>query len=153
MKYIEKLKDPRWQKKRLEILSRDQWTCQNCHSTEDTLAVHHLIYNKGYDPWDYNDSDLVTLCESCHDHESKNIAVAAEHLINAVKRSGFLSDDINILAKGFSAFTMKHAPHVAAEVLQYTLGNNKIIDELYKEFFDHLKKKMEGMRRAEIEEK
>lgn len=26
--YAEKLKDPRWQKRRLEIFERDDWTCQ-----------------------------------------------------------------------------------------------------------------------------
>ena len=30
MGYSEKLKDPRWQKKRLEILERDNFRCQYC---------------------------------------------------------------------------------------------------------------------------
>lgn len=28
--YKEKLKDPRWQKKRLQIFERDDWCCQKC---------------------------------------------------------------------------------------------------------------------------
>lgn len=31
MTYSQKLRDPRWQKKRLEILERDSFTCQHCH--------------------------------------------------------------------------------------------------------------------------
>lgn len=44
MKYIEKLRDPRWQKKRLQILERDGFACQSCYDTETTLHVHHCTY-------------------------------------------------------------------------------------------------------------
>lgn len=65
-KYSELLKDPRWQRKRLEILQRDNWTCRQCGSTEDTLHVHHHYYEKGKKPWEYDDRILITLCEGCH---------------------------------------------------------------------------------------
>ncbi len=64
--YFEKLKDPKWQKRRLEIMERDNFTCRTCRSTEDTLNVHHTHYRKGADPWDYDDDHLLTLCERCH---------------------------------------------------------------------------------------
>lgn len=67
MTYSEKLKDPRWQKKRLEILNRDDWTCRYCGDKETTLHVHHELYTKGADPWDYDDYLLTTLCEECHE--------------------------------------------------------------------------------------
>jgi hypothetical protein len=63
--YFTKLKDPRWQKKRLDILSRDNFTCTNCFDTETTLQVHHLAYAEN--PWDVDDSKLITLCEVCHE--------------------------------------------------------------------------------------
>ena len=72
MTYGEKLKDPRWQKKRLEILERDDWTCQGCWATEKTLHVHHLAYTNN--PWDAEAEDLMTLCDSCHDRLHKNKA-------------------------------------------------------------------------------
>lgn len=65
--YSELLKDPRWQKRRLEILSRDNFTCQRCRDDESTLHVHHKHYHKGRMPWDYEDRELVTLCEFCHE--------------------------------------------------------------------------------------
>ena len=65
--YSEKLKDPRWQKKRLEILNRDHFTCTNCEETTKTLHVHHILYHSGKDPWDYPESDLETLCVDCHE--------------------------------------------------------------------------------------
>lgn len=65
-RYSEKLKDPRWQKKRLGVLERENWKCQCCSSSEWTLHVHHLIYTK-CDPWDEPDSNLECLCEICHE--------------------------------------------------------------------------------------
>lgn len=66
MTYAEKLKHPKWQKKRLKILERDDWTCQKCDDDTSTLHVHHLEYTKNTDPWNYNDKTLITLCEYCH---------------------------------------------------------------------------------------
>jgi hypothetical protein len=65
--YIEKLKDPRWQKKRLEILQRDSWTCRSCGDKTNTLHVHHIFYLPRMEPWDVPDGFLITLCEGCHE--------------------------------------------------------------------------------------
>lgn len=65
MTYKEKLEDPRWQKKRLEILNRDNWVCQCCGEKEIRLDVHHYIY-KAKDPWDEKNYHLITLCKECH---------------------------------------------------------------------------------------
>lgn len=64
--YSEKLKDPRWQKRRLQILEKARWTCVYCESETKSLHVHHLFYEKGKDPWEYEDSMLMVLCQDCH---------------------------------------------------------------------------------------
>jgi hypothetical protein len=64
--YSEKLKDPRWQKKRLEIMQRDDFTCQFCQDKETTLNIHHKRYIAKKEPWEYNSESLITLCEDCH---------------------------------------------------------------------------------------
>jgi hypothetical protein len=64
--YWQKLRDPRWQKKRLEIMQRDEFMCQNCFDKSTTLNVHHKIYTKGCEPWEYDDDNYITLCEPCH---------------------------------------------------------------------------------------
>ena len=63
--YSQKLLEPEWLEKRNFILRRDHFTCLHCQSTKK-LNVHHLIYLGDRDPWQYRDSDLITLCESCH---------------------------------------------------------------------------------------
>jgi HNH endonuclease len=68
MNYSEKLKSPQWQKKRLEILQRDNFTCQLCSDTETELQVHHLKYTG--EPQDAPNEDLQTLCKHCHESES-----------------------------------------------------------------------------------
>lgn len=69
LSYSEKLKDPRWQRKRLEILQRDNWACQICGSSHSTLMVHHRWYQRGFHPWEYPNNSLITLCEECHEGE------------------------------------------------------------------------------------
>ena len=66
--YYELLRDPRWQKKRLEVMERDDFKCTACGDGTKTLNVHHLAYRKGAMPWDYELHNLTTLCEPCHKH-------------------------------------------------------------------------------------
>lgn len=66
MTYAEKLKDPRWQRKRLEILNRDSFACRECGDGTLPLHVHHGYYESGLAPWEYPDESLRTVCEECH---------------------------------------------------------------------------------------
>lgn len=64
--YSDRLKDPRWQRKRLETLDSQGWECQKCGSKDDTLHVHHNYYLRGKEPWEYSSEQLTVLCEDCH---------------------------------------------------------------------------------------
>lgn len=75
MTYSEQLKSPKWQKKRLEIMGRDKFTCQICGDKETQLNVHHKEYSGN--AWEANNKDLTTICKHCH------------------KLIHFISDDIN----------------------------------------------------------
>lgn len=65
--YWELLKHPKWQEKRLEIMQRAGFACEECGDKETTLNVHHGYYRKGADPWDYPSGSLHCLCEPCHE--------------------------------------------------------------------------------------
>lgn len=68
-KYSDALQDPRWQKKRLEVFQRDNWSCQLCGNGLNDgvpLNIHHRIYHTGRKPWEYDDKELLTICEKCH---------------------------------------------------------------------------------------
>lgn len=62
--YSEKLQHPLWQRRRMTILNRDNYTCQKCKDTETQLHVHHKKYSG--EPWEAPDHDLETLCKDCH---------------------------------------------------------------------------------------
>jgi hypothetical protein len=64
--YSEKLRDPRWQKKRLEVMSGSKFECEFCGAKDKTLNVHHKLYRRGAQPWEYANGDLECLCEDCH---------------------------------------------------------------------------------------
>ncbi|MGC8866143.1 MAG: HNH endonuclease [Bacteroidales bacterium] len=80
--YESLLQTSEWQQRREEILRRDGYRCRVCNSS-DNLQVHHRQYH--YDtqhdsfkkPWEYDDANLITLCESCHKkgHELYKIPV------------------------------------------------------------------------------
>lgn len=64
--YSRLLRDPRWQRKRLEVLSSAEFKCQACGDENSPLHVHHSFYEKGSMPWEYDTPTLWALCESCH---------------------------------------------------------------------------------------
>lgn len=64
--YWELLKDPRWQRMRLDVMNRDGFACRRCANTEKTLNVHHTYYARGRKPWEYELESLICLCEDCH---------------------------------------------------------------------------------------
>lgn len=98
--YLEKLKDPRWQKKRLEILNRDEWTCRSCESITKTLHVHHCEYEWGREPWDYPDEQLVTLCFECHEAETALSAETKKKIWHVFAMHGVLASPVDDLACG-----------------------------------------------------
>lgn len=98
MSYKEKLKDPRWQKRRLEIMQRDDFTCQRCKDKEETLHVHHLHYVYGIEPWDYHPDFLLTLCETCHYYEF-GMKDAKESILIEMARKQWLTEDYIEFAK------------------------------------------------------
>ncbi len=65
--YSEILKDPRWQKKRLEVLQSKGFKCEDCGDTKKTLHVHHRYYVSNRMPWNYPPVCYQVLCKSCHD--------------------------------------------------------------------------------------
>ncbi|MBA7475647.1 hypothetical protein ES707_11019 [subsurface metagenome] len=104
MTYAEQLKDPRWQKKRLKIFERDNFTCRSCGSYSKTLNVHHRYYIQNKKAWAYPDNLLITLCEECHKYEQ-----------------GFLKDVYHDIPR---IFLMKHLPSELIVIMQkYVAGH------------------------------
>lgn len=129
--YLEKLKSPKWQKKRLEILQRDNFTCQLCSDTETELQVHHLKYTG--EPYEAPNNDLQTLCKHCHELIEHLKDVLEPNEIPKVKKfkgkivltsrqyTFIFSLNDNILVKeGFLAFNRN------SDVLKFLYETNKL---------------------------
>ena len=97
MSYAEKLKDPRWQRLRLEIMQRDGWACFMCHRTDAPLNVHHRYYLRRHEPWEYPPEALLTLCEGCHEIETLALRSAETRLLETLKLRGFMAPHVDAL--------------------------------------------------------
>lgn len=105
--YAELLKDPRWQKKRLEVMQRDGFRCQHCLRDDKPLQVHHLVYDKDKKPWEYEDNQLITLCEDCHQNETEEnseIYNRFKVLVNQFKKSKLSLSVLNCILGQLSEF-------------------------------------------------
>ena len=74
--YGQRLRHPKWQRRRLEALLLANWRCSKCGDTETPLEVHHISYRPGAEPWEYDLNELRVLCERCHEFE--HVSVSAE---------------------------------------------------------------------------
>ncbi len=97
VKYTDKLKDPRWQKLRLQVYDRDNFKCHCCRATRKELQIHHVEYIPGIEPWEYPIDMLLTLCVDCHVKE-RGRDMLERHLATTFKMRGFLMSDLLALS-------------------------------------------------------
>jgi hypothetical protein len=129
--YKEKLRDPRWQKKRLEIFERDNWRCAFCGDATSPLAVHHRWYENGKEPWEASNEALLTLCDQCHQDEYEMRAEAEVGLVNALRRTDFTAWDLKqVLSKGIAGMQMVAPSTVVAVALSELFESPERIREL-----------------------
>jgi len=134
--YVDKLRDPRWQKKRLEILQRDNWTCVACGDKDSTLHIHHRWYERGAEPWDVVDEALVTLCETCHEQETANRPSDEAELLKSIKRRYF-SFELCQIAKVLDHMAHQHVIEVQLTGVAWFLSQPTNIDSIMESYFSN----------------
>lgn len=139
--YFQKLKDPRWQKLRLEVFNRDEFRCKNCGDDDKTLNVHHISY-KG-EPWDQHIDLLVTLCENCHKYESENIKINERELIKTLKEKGFMAQDIEDLSVFISEMEFIHCKYVQFSAIEWFIKKHSM-KSIITDYFKYLEKNNHG---------
>ena len=115
--YSEQLQHPKWQKKRLEILQRDNFSCCLCSDKETQLQIHHKRYVNGKDVWDYDSNDLQTLCKRCHTIAESLKGTGEAPLV--CKNMGINADGIIMLCIAADRENM-------LSVNIYSVGNNQV---------------------------
>ena len=114
--YKDKLKDPRWQKKRLEIFERDSFECQCCLSDEKTLVVHHKKYTA--DPCDEPNKNLITLCERCHDmFHDKHLRYSDSDYYLPYRLYGMTTTDIFLLEMRIYGLIFKYKSDASRRII------------------------------------
>ncbi|MGE4043351.1 MAG: HNH endonuclease [Acetobacteraceae bacterium] len=141
--YSELLRDPRWQRKRLEIMKRDNFTCQKCGHDDKPLNVHHCYYSLADDgqkrmPWDYESSSLVTLCEDCYFEETEYARDQKKYLIDALSRKGLMREGFNEIASGIDACPLQNFDEFTISAIAWTLSNPELLSEISNRFYDSI---------------
>jgi hypothetical protein len=136
--YLEKLKDPRWQKLRLEVFQRDVFCCRQCGSESNTLCVHHRRYLKGNEPWEYPLELLITLCEECHVQETEQMPISFNTLLMACKDRLF-SSDVHQLACAIRFANFKYPPEVTMSMLEWVLENTETQEKIMTDYLERHK--------------
>jgi hypothetical protein len=132
MTYKEKLLDPRWQKKRLQILDRDNFTCQCCGDNTRTLNVHHKSYFNN--PWDVDNTELITYCSDCH------------LLIELIKKVRDFDKIKKIIKKNLFAATL-YAVYIDKDTIDLYILENGIVSyklTLWENLLDTIKNLIDG---------
>lgn len=142
--YKEKLKDPRWQKKRLEIFKRDGWCCQKCFDNQSTLHVHHRIYEPDKEPWEYDDDLLVTLCDTCHIDEKNNQHVYLS--LTDILRRRFFAEDVHELMEAFHKIIFHASPEIVMSAYAYAIKDPHIQKMLLDKYWAHLGREQDNRR-------
>jgi hypothetical protein len=135
--YSDLLKNPKWQKKRLEIMSRDDFACSICGDDKSTLNVHHLFYKKGKKPWEYQDKALITLCDSCHENEhqeKQNLTANFNNLPILSQSKSLLIENIEDLSDIYDPYQIDMILDIS---MAYFLREKPSFNEMLDKFKPH----------------
>ena len=111
LSYRDQLLHPNWQRRRLEMLDRASFTCQDCGGTEATLHVHHKQYFKGRMAWEYSNDELAVLCADCHKAQH-----ADEELLQTMAAASYMPVIVSLVG-GFNHINDNLEPDVLIEAL------------------------------------
>lgn len=129
MNYKKQLENQLWLNKRNEILQRDKYRCCKCGS-EINLQVHHKRYIDGRKAWEYDNSDLITLCNKCHykEHHSEKplkASVSPKNFIfykSLIKNDNFKPSEL-ILYSIFASIAFCNGCNVKKDWYEYNVDN------------------------------
>lgn len=115
--FFELYRHPLWQEKRLRIMERDGFKCEECGSAEKTLNVHHKYYVKNAKPWEYPDTAFRTLCEDCHSkwHKISRTIKSLVGTLPTVKSEQVMAYAFALLAKEMGSLLI---PADSPEIIQ-----------------------------------
>lgn len=130
MSYAKKLQNPLWQKKRLEILQRDEFKCLHCGCDDKELQVHHRWYQFGKDVWDYPDTCFETLCFECHEYIEMCIKSSTSDMQVMIRKTHLDQVDYGCICRLLVHLSdeayKNYNPRKLSDAIDYIVYNNTI---------------------------
>jgi hypothetical protein len=131
MSYQKKLQNPKWQKKRLEILQRDDFKCQSCGADNEELHVHHKWYEYGKDIWDYENECFQTLCHLCHNEIELHLKEILVDIVMDLRKSVIIQPDYTCILNLLNSISYKseyasYNPYQVMDAIDYIVTNDVI---------------------------
>lgn len=84
----------KWERKRLSILRRDGYQCQECKRYGRMRSgnhVHHIYPSERYPQYAMENWNLITLCRECHnamhDRDTHELSTKGEQLRDRINRT------------------------------------------------------------------
>lgn len=87
-----KYSNPEWQRFAARVKERDGNLCTTCYRSDPDviLQVHHKLYIKGRQPWEYSLDDCITLCKGCHAREHNLLPPDSDWILIGINDLGLM---------------------------------------------------------------
>ena len=108
-------------------MQRDQFTCQACGSKENTLHVHHRSYVFGNEPWDYPDTNFITLCWECHESEEFS-KTDVQDKIRQLLQEGYTYENLSFLITNLFGYKGKFNIEDRIRYGSFCISNDEILE-------------------------
>lgn len=143
--YQQLLQHPLWQKKRLEVLDKAGWRCQCCKSDQEQLHAHHIFYRKDAKPWEYEEGEIISLCDECHELEHDYGDPAWRHLKRSLIAAGCFHDSAAYLADAFGSVRLaSHEWQALMRCIQVVIATSNFTGADFSDIARGLKKSFEN---------
>ena len=97
---VEEISKEEWQILRLEILRRDNYTCQYCgFRAEKWQIVHHIDWN----PNNNKETNLETVCQMCNLIHHSGQGCVVQGIVDLYKKSNFSQNEIIQITRNMRA--------------------------------------------------
>ena len=142
-KYSDKLKHPKWQEKRLDVLSLKGYNCEACTNVNEQLQVHHINYIGGNEPWEYPNNNFLVLCDACHKKEHAYRDQALTNIYYAFEAVNLPIDNIINITNGINTLALRDNNSRYANVgsiIKFMLENESFYNDIVIMYHEKVKK-------------
>lgn len=101
---------PEWQRFRQRII-RNRRCCECCKQSGKVLQVHHVFYDWQRRIWEYEDHEVIVLCEACHKELHKCLSDFRSYVFRHLKPQSFrvLNGALSVALKKYDDLQFCHA--------------------------------------------